>query len=232
MIRFERPPPGATAEERASVYADALVATETALNAFKDDLSQATEEILVLRNLLEKDREEFRQFREERKRDREADKTRRQTEKQDRQAEKDSFERRFEHLEEMLERVLRKLSIEAPTVPEMRDRAPSVHDVEDAVERSMERMVRKTPTTAFQVPTMPGMTGWGAPGNPMPITRSDVKELVENKVVRDERDDLRDAAVRRADMYRNIIVGIAGLVGAGGVVWIVVQIIRVAAAGH
>ena len=116
MIHLDRPPPGATAEERATVYADALLATEKVLNEFKDNLSEATEEILVLRNLLEKDREEFRQFRDERKRDREADKARRATEKTEREADKDSFERRFEHLENMLELVLRKLSIEAMIV--------------------------------------------------------------------------------------------------------------------
>ena len=117
-------------------------------------------------------------------------------------------------------------------MPITRDRAPSVHDIEEAVERSVERMVRHTPATAFAVP---GLTGWGShPGSPPPvaITRSDVKELVENKGIRDQRDELASKDKARADMYRNIVVGIAGIVGAGGVIWAIVQIVRVAAAGH
>ena len=229
-IRFERPPPGASAEERAEAYADALMTTEKALNEFKEDLSQATEEILVLRNLLEKDRQELARDREERARNRVADKTRREEEKRDRDLQRESYERRFEHIESMLELIIRKLSLEAPTpaggLPPMRDRAPSVRDeIEDAVERGVERAIeRKTPTAAFQVP------GWSPP--PVGISRSDVRELVENKGVKDQRDALLANSNARADMYRNIVVGAAGLLAAGGIVWVIAQIIRVAAAGH
>lgn len=204
MIRFERPAPGASAEERARVYADALLGTETALNEFKDELSRHTEELIVRHNLAEK--------------------------------EKERLENRLDHIETMLEAVMRALSLDPktglPALPAMRDKAVTQDDIEEAVEKGVERAIeRKTPATAFAVP---GFNPWQAPPAPRGITSERAKELVEGASNSRELLELKTAADKRADMYRNIVIGVCSAVGGAGVIWAIVELVQAAgrSSGH
>lgn len=222
VIRFERPAPGASAEERAQKYADALLNAEVALNAFSDELARATEEILVLRNMIERDREDARHYRERREQERQAEVLRREADKV-----------RFEHIEAMLETVLRRLTIDMHDLPPpMRDKMPTADDLLEAAERGAERAIeRKTPATAFAVP---GFSPWQAPAAPVGITSERAKELVENVNTKNERDELREREKTRGDTYRNILIGVAIFVGGPAVMWALWQLVTLAArtGGH
>lgn len=205
-VKFDQIPPGASAEVRANVYGNALLATENALNEMKDEIARHTEELIVRQNLQEKKDEEN--------------------------------DRRFGHIEAMLEVVLRSLSIDPKTLqplavpPPMRDKMPTADDIEVAVERGFERAIeRKTPVTAFQVP---GYNPWSPPPEARGLTSERVKELVEGVNTKDERDTLREREKSRGDAYRNIVIGICSAVGGAGVIWAVVELVQAAArsTGH
>lgn len=209
VIQFTRPSPGAPAEERVVAYGDALLATERALNEFADDLSEHTKELIVLRKLLDDERVQLREDRAQAAADRKKG-----------EADAKQVDRRFEgldtrlgHIETMLEALLRS---GGHPLPEMRERAPSVHDVEEAAARGTERALeRRTPVTAFQVPGLPP----GYVPQPTGLTSDRVKEIVTGTNVLAERDELRTAAEKRGDAYRNIIIGIAIFVGGPATVW-------------
>jgi hypothetical protein len=205
-VKFDQIPPGASAEVRANVYGNALLATENALNEMKDEIARHTEELIVRQNLQEKKEEEN--------------------------------DRRFGHIEAMLEVVLRALSIDPatlrPIVPPVRDKLPTADDIEIAVERGFERAIerdvqRKTPVTAFQVP---GFNPWQAPPEARGLTSERVKELVETTTVEGQARKLVADAEKRAEMYRNIIVGAVGTVGGAGLLGLGYVIAKTIVAAH
>ena len=81
---------------------------------------------------------------------------------------------------------------------------------------------------------MPGFNPWQAPPAPRGITSERAKELVESVNLKTENVALRSAADKRADMYRNILIGVCSTVGGAGVIWAIVELVQAAArsSGH
>jgi hypothetical protein len=202
-IKFRVPPPGATPEERTSAYGDALLATERALSDFRDELSEHTKELIVLRSIVEKELRENK-------------------------VERVAYDDRLGHIETMVEAVLKRMAID--TLPPMRDKMPTADDIREAVEEAVESAIeRKTPATAFQVP---GYNPWMPPPAPTGITSDRAKEIVETSEAKKENAGFRSADERRKEMFRGIFVGIAIGVGTPGALLILYLIAKAITATH
>jgi hypothetical protein len=195
-ITFRHPPPGASAETRVAAYGDALLATEAALNSFKDELARHTEELIVRHNLAEKEREQT-----------------------------DGRFGHIELMLVAVMRALSlDPKTGQPMLPAMRDKMVTADEIESAVERGVESAIeRKTPAAAF--PPL-GFNPWHPPPPPTGITSERAKEIVENVSNKDEKNKLVEREKARGDMYRNIVVGSVSAAGGAGLLGLIYLIAK------
>jgi hypothetical protein len=181
-----------------------LLATEQALNEFKDELSRHTEELIVQKNRTDKHLERL--------------------------------GIRLEHVEEMLEAFLRghmAASLKtAPGIgsgleplPPMRDKMPTADEVEEAVERGVEKAL-KTPATAFQIPGLPGTLGINPWAPPPPV--STPSERVREVIKVDKADEIIAKEKARGDFWRGVAslaIGTVAATGLGGLIYLIAKAI-------